>query len=55
MKYISIILAEKIISISEESGAKTTEKLASLEVAKAVVPFLSGGVLCPDTPDEDAQ
>ena len=47
MKYISMILAEKIISILEESGAKDTEKLASLEVAKAMVPFLAGGVLSP--------
>ena len=44
-RYISLILAEKVISILEDSGAKQSEKFAALEVARAMVPFLSGGVL----------
>ena len=39
-KLISLILAEKILSILSESGATEIEKLAALDAAKAIIPVL---------------
>ncbi len=35
---VSIVLAEKIMDLFEESGATELERLAALEICKALVP-----------------
>lgn len=42
MKYLSLILAEKIIEMLDESGATEVQKLAALDAAKAIVPVSAG-------------
>ena len=42
MKYLSLILAEKVIEILEESGATEVQKLAALDIARAIVPASKG-------------
>lgn len=39
-RHISIVLAEKIISILEESGASEAERHVALAVARAMIPVL---------------
>ena len=39
-QYLSLILAERIIEVFEESGASEPEKYAALDVARALVPVL---------------
>lgn len=42
--HISMILAEKILTLLEESGAAEIEKLAALDIARSVVPVSPGSV-----------
>jgi hypothetical protein len=53
MKYISMVLADKILSILEESGAKGSEKHAALEIVRALVPFTPGGVMDAERDDQE--
>ena len=39
-RHISLVLADRILDILEESGASETEKYAALEAARAIVPVL---------------
>ncbi len=39
-QHISLLIAEKIVKVFEESGASEAERHAALEVAKAMVPVL---------------
>ena len=39
-RQISLLLADRIIELLQESGASEAEKHAALEVARAVVPVL---------------
>jgi hypothetical protein len=38
--HISVVLANRILEVLEDSGATEPEKYAALEVARAVVPVL---------------
>jgi len=42
--HISIILAEKILTILNESGASEPEKMVSLDIAKSLVPVTAGSL-----------
>ncbi len=44
MKYLSMILAEKLLQVLDESGASEIQKLVALQVARAVVPVSTGSV-----------
>jgi hypothetical protein len=50
MKYISMILADKIIKLLEDSGASESQKMAALQIARAVVP-VSDGSSCSTSDD----
>jgi hypothetical protein len=39
-RYLSLLVAERIIEVLNESGASEAEKHVALEVAKAMVPVL---------------
>ena len=41
---IGMALAERILTLLEESGAKEIEKLAALDIAKAAVPVAAGSL-----------
>jgi hypothetical protein len=45
VRYLSLILAEKIVALLDESGATECQKLAALDAAKAIVP-VSLGAIC---------
>ena len=44
MKYLSLILAEKIIELLDESGANEVQKLAALDAARAIVQVSDGSL-----------
>jgi hypothetical protein len=39
-RHISLVLADRILDVLEESGATEAEKYCALDVAKAIVPVL---------------
>lgn len=41
-RHISILLAEKILGMLEESGASEAERHVALEIARAIVPVFPG-------------
>lgn len=41
-KYISLILAEKIVQLLDESGATEVQKVAAIEAARAIIPTTAG-------------
>jgi hypothetical protein len=53
-RYISIILAEQIIELLDNSGATEIEKIVAVEVAQKIV-YVSRGSLSTSLPPESAE